>query len=189
MSYVADGRLEDFFRSEPMVEVTRQTAQRVGDDLRERVRKHTPVSQPPPGVDVVEWEASRKGRQPGTLRESWETGPVVVSGGHASVDVRTFDPIAPHVEWDTRAHVIRPRADRGPATVIATGNPRGTVDDGRARLRFPGRDGQPQYATEVHHPWTPGAHMMATALVEVSEAWQRIGLEEMRRWSDEQLRG
>lgn len=189
MSYRADGTLESFFSLEPMEATAARTAAKVVDDLKERVKGHTPVAHPPPGVDVAEWLASRKGRMPGALRESWEETTIEVSGGHASGSVLTRDPNAAYVEWETKPHLIRPRADRGAASVVATGNPRGTVQDGRAMLRFPGEGGGPQYAREVHHPGTRGAHMMATSLVEIATTWFAIGSEELRQWEREQLAG
>jgi hypothetical protein len=149
----------------------RRTTERVGADLRERVRRHTPVAKPPPGA-AGEWEASRGGRPPGTLRESWRVGKVTVrgSGGLMSIDVYTEDPVAPDVEWDTQPHIIRPRGEGG-------------------MLRFWTRSGDVVFATIVHHPGTRGVHMLATALVEVAASWQEIGREEMERWAREQLRG
>lgn len=176
------------YREEPMVAAARRTTDRTGSDLKERVRRHTPVSHPPAGMSAGEWIASRKGRVPGTLRESWERTEVRGAGGHFEVSVLTHDRVAPLVEWETRPHTIRPKPDRAPATVVATGNPRGTVQDGRAHLRFEGEGGV-VYAKEVHHPGTRGAHMMAASLTEEAVAWQAIGREEMERWGDEQLRG
>jgi hypothetical protein len=189
MSYRADGTLESFFDLAPMENAAVRTAEREVADLHERVKGHTPVAHPPPGVDVAEWFASRKGRAPGALRESWEETPVEVDGGHVSGSVLTHDPNAAYVEWETKPHLIRPRADRGAASVVETGNPRGTVQDGRAMLRFPGQGGGPQYAREVHHPGTRGVHMMATSLVEIATSWFAIGSEELREWEREQLRG
>jgi hypothetical protein len=188
MSYRQEGSFDEMFRDEPMLAAGRRTAERVGSDLRARVAHHTPIAHPPPGVDIAEWQASRGGRAPGTLARSWEEEPVVARGGHFEKSVLTHDRIAALVEWETRPHTIRPRPDRAPATIVETGRPRGTVEDGRAALRFEGHGGV-TYAREVHHPGTRGAHMMATALTEVAAfGFPAIGREEMERWAREQLR-
>lgn len=170
MSYRADGALADFFREEPLIEAARRTTERVGEDLRDRVRRHTPVAKPPPGAEA-EWLEARK-RAPGTLRESWKVGEVVVRAGvgHMTIDVYTEDPIAPDVEWETMPHLILPQGDAG-------------------ALRFWDKGGAKVFAKIVHHPGTRGAHMMATSLVEVAASWWDIGAEEFRRWEREQLRG
>jgi hypothetical protein len=98
------------------------------------------------------------------LRESIE-GTRVERAFHAGQQVyegrcQTFDPVAPDVEWPTKPHTIRPREDRGPASVIATRRPRGTVQDGRAALSWVGPGGR-HFAKVVHHPGTRGAHMFA----------------------------
>ena len=48
---------------------------------------------------------------------------------------------APHVEWDTRPHVIRPVRAKA--------------------LRFVARDGTVVFAQKVNHPGTKGAHMLS----------------------------
>lgn len=166
MGYTANGDLADLFQEEPMVRAAERTARRVGDDLRERVRRHTPVAKPPPGAGGGEWELARH-RVPGTLRESWKVGEVVITQGGArmSIDVFTHDPVAPDVEWDTKPHEIR-------------------AHDGGV-LRYWDRHGGMVFATIVHHPGTKGVHMLATSLVEVAVSWQRIGAEEMARWARE----
>lgn len=172
MSYHADGKLADFGRPGPMIEAARRTVERVGADLKERVVHHTPVAKPPAASVAAEWEAARK-RAPGTLKESWKVGEVkvTVGGAHMTIEVYTDDPVAPHVEWDTQPHLIVPKNEIGGV------------------LRYWDKEGNTVFAKVVHHPGTRGVHMMATALVEVAASWQAIGEEEMRRWSEEQLRG
>lgn len=176
MSFTADGKLADFFRAEPMVEAQRRTVERVGADYRDRVRSHTPVAKPPAANVAAEWLEARK-RAPGTLRESWKIGEVVVIAGEnrMTIDVYTDDPVAPDVEWDTAPHLIVPRAH-------------GKEGDGGV-LRYWDKQGSTVFATVVHHPGTKGVHMLATATVEVAASWFSIGSEEFRRWEDEQLRG
>jgi hypothetical protein len=137
---------------------TRATRE-VGDDLRTRVRRHTPVAHPS-AADVasyagaVDWEEARH-RRPGRLRDSWEAGDVEVisraAGGRRRVVVFTLDPVAPHVEWDTMPHVIRPK--RAKALTVPT--------VGGMTLR-----------RSVQHPGTRGQHMMARALGEVAVTWR-----------------
>lgn len=188
MGYRQEGSLQDMFHEEPILRAGRRTTDRVGDDLKDRVKRHTPVAHRPAGMSAADFLASRHGRPPGTLRESWQRTSVHELEGHFEVSVLTHDPTGPLVEWETRPHTIRPRPDRAPASVIATGKPRGTVQDGRAHLRFEGAGGV-VYAKEVHHPGTRGAHMMATSLTEEAATWERIGREEMERWSREQFHG
>ena len=151
-----------------MDDAAKRTAQRVGELLQERVTEHTPVAQPPPG-HYAEWLASRHGRLPGTLKESWKVGDVTVSqAAHTySIDVYTMDKIAPYVEWPTLPHLIVPRRPGG-------------------MLRFWDKLGNTIYATIVHHTGTKGSYMMATAIAEVALLWEAIGAEEMQAWAREQ---
>lgn len=190
MGYSSDKPLESLFDQEPMRAATRRTVERVRSRLREEVKKRTPVAQPPPGLTATQFAGSR-GRAPGTLRESWVEGdvtptktPLGVEGFAA--DVLTEDPIAPHVEYPTRPHVIRPSPGRAAASVLATGKPRLPGTSPHARLRFVNRFGKVIYAAEVHHPGTQGVHMMRDSLVEIDATWQdREGAEEMDRWARE----
>lgn len=170
MGYTADGELADLFLEEPLLAAGRRTVDRVSADLHERVTRHTPVAKPPAASVAAEWEVARK-RIPGTLRESWKIGEVTieVDGARMTVDVYTDDPIAPHVEWDTQPHLIVPKEPTGV-------------------LRYWDSAGGTVFAKVIHHPGTKGAHMMATALVEVAATWQGIGREEMDRWSREAFR-
>lgn len=143
----------------------RKVVEEVGSDLKRRVRRHTPVSKPGAPEIVASygssgaWIRARGGRRSGTLKDSWQLGDVDVlvrGGGVAalrfSIEVFTLDPVAPHVEYPTRPHVIRPRKPGG-------------------RLTIPTRGGM-VLRREVHHPGTQGAYMMAKALAEVAATWQ-----------------
>jgi hypothetical protein len=145
----------------------RRTTEKVGEELRKRVRRHTPVAKA--GVaerasygSSAAWVTAR-GRLPGTLKESWQVGEVeVLAGGvRLRVPVYTMDPVAPHVEWDTMPHLIAPKKPGGVLTVPTKG---GMV-----------------FARLVHHPGTRGQHMMATAIAEVAIEWQRIADREWNR--------
>lgn len=103
------------------------------------------------------------------------------------IDSYTEDPVAPHVEWPTRPHLIRPRADRRAASVLATGKPRRSGGDPQAALAWLGPGGVTIFAREVHHPGTQGSHMMRDALAETDATWvSRIGTPEVERWAREQ---
>ena len=175
MGYTATHPLEDLFRDEPMLDAGRRTTERVGADLHERVRHHTPVAKPPSPAIAGEWLAARK-RAPGTLRESWMVGRMTITygGQRMAIDVYTEDPVAPHVEWETAPHLIVPRQKPGEHGGV---------------LRFWDHEGNTIFARVVHHPGTRGVHMMSTSLVEVAASWQSIGREEIDRWSQEQVRG
>jgi hypothetical protein len=172
MGYTQQGSFDTMFRDGPMERATRRTTERVGDDLRDRVKRHSPVAKPMPGVGAGTFTSERGGRLPGTLRDSWLVGEVVVivEGERMSIDVYTLDPVAPHVEWDTQPHLIVPKHPGG-------------------MLRYRDRHGDVVYAKVVHHPGTRGQHMMATSLVEVAVSWQEIGVEEIARWAREQAEG
>lgn len=161
------GSLESFGAAGPMVEAQRRTVERVGADLLERVKDHTPVAKPPPGVEA-QWLAARK-RIPGTLKESWRCGRATVTlNGHTmEIDVYTHDRVAPHVEYPTMPHLIMPRKPGG-------------------MLRFWNKFGETIFARLVHHPGTQGSYMLATALAEVAASWQEIGAQEMEKWAREQ---
>lgn len=167
MGYKAQGNLADFGKTEAMVAAQERAVARVGQLLQERVRVYTPVAKPPPGAEQ-EWLESRK-RQPGTLRDSWQVGEVVVVDGEnrMTIDVYTNDSIAPYVEYPTMPHIIIPK------------NPSGM-------LMFWDKLGNKVYATIVHHTGTKGSFMMATAIAEVAVMWQEIGADEMNRWAREQ---
>lgn len=147
-----------------------RTVEKVGEELRTRVRRRTPVAKMHAAERAsygssAAWIAAR-GRVPGTLKESWKVGEVEVyfsaSGERRRVSVYSLDPIAPHVEWDTMPHLIAPKKPGGVLTIPTKG--------GMA------------FATLVHHPGTRGVHMMATALAEVALEWRRIA---EREWSRE----
>jgi hypothetical protein len=169
MGYTQRGRLEDFGRTDLLLEAQQRTVKRVGDLLLQRTRAGTPVAKPPANVPLDEWIKARHGRLPGTLRESWQVGEVEVDldGTTMTIPVYTNDSIAPYVEYPTLPHLIVPR------------NPGGM-------LRFWNALGETVYATVVHHTGTKGSFMLTTALAEVAVMWQEIGRDELDRWSREQ---
>lgn len=150
----------------------RRLTNEVGGDLRKRVRRHTPVAEVSPEVMAsygsgASWVKARGGRKPGHLRDSWKIGTVTIAdrGARYTIPVFTLDPVAPHVEWDTMPHLIRPKRPGGVLTI-------------------PTREGM-IYASIVHHPGTRGAHMMATSLAEVAASWQRTA---RSQWAEEARR-
>ena len=168
MGYVG-GRLEDLAPAldRGVERFARRTTEKVGEELRRRVRRHTPVAKETAAIrnsygSMGAWIRARGGRVPGTLKESWQVGEVeVLAGGtRMRVPVYTLDPVAPHVEWDTMPHLIAPRKPGGVLTIPTR---RGMV-----------------FATLVHHPGTRGVHMMATAIAEVALEWRRIAEREWR---------
>jgi hypothetical protein len=186
--------LEALFDPKPMERSATRMAKAAGDLLHDEVVRRTPIASLPPGVTAL-----MRGRKPGTLRASWKTSEVEGGGklkplnkaqrDKRAVEEYTEDPIGPLVEYPTRPHIIRPRLDRAPASVIATKGPRRLGTDPRARLRFVNRFGRVVYAAEVHHPGTQGVHMMRDALSELDATWvDRVGKDEVERWAHEQLR-
>lgn len=128
------GRLEDRIDEAAPGRCARRIADAGGDRLKANIRKHTPVG--PGGGDRV----------PGTLRDSIDRTDVDMWPGRLGptyrVFVRTFDPVGPHVEWDTRPHDIQ--------------NAFGFGFDFGIGGRFAGR----------FHPGTTGAHMFARGTAE-----------------------
>lgn len=188
MPYAQDIDFADLFEQGPMLAACRRTTERVGEKITEGARTRSPVHVPPPGQP----DTYRGDRPPGTLKGSWKTGEVGVTATVAGtprfgVDSWTEDPVAPHVEWNTRPHIIRPRADRRAASVVASGKPRRAGSDPQAALRFIDGFGHVRFAAEVHHPGTQGQHMMRDSLAETRATWVTdVGEEEMARWSREQ---
>lgn len=179
MGYTQAGSFEEMYRTEPWERCMERITERCGVRLLDVAVALTPVA------EVDSDDLFSRGRTPGTLKRSWRRGEVVLfSTGSLSVTVENLDPIARMVEYPTRPHVIRPRADRAPASVVVTGKPRGTVQDGRAMLRFK-VDGHVVYAREVHHPGTHGAYMLTRALAYLAVEWREIAREEIERTARE----
>lgn len=133
-----------------------RAADRVADRLHELVTDLTPMSDDP--------FREFPGRLPGTLKRSWEKGEVeMFRDGRVRVTVETFDPVAPHVEWDTSPHLIRARR--------------------AAALRFYSPLGELVFAKVVNHPGTTGQHMMARALDRLQAELPAILRQEMFEWA------
>lgn len=191
MPYAANADLQDLFQQAPAVRMIDRLTKRVGESMTDEVKKRTPVAAPPPGMSGTQFAGSR-GRAPGTLRESWYTGDLERGRGVGGVERRsieslTDDPVAPHVEWPTRPHLIRPSLTRAPASVLETGRARRPGGDPAAALRFIGSNGRVVFAREVWHPGTQGQHMMRETLTETDATWvERHGSEELGIWAREQ---
>lgn len=169
MGYTATGSLEDLAPTPDSIErLALRVVRRVGARLAELVAEYTPVSDDP--------FRQFPGRLPGTLKRSWQLGTVDIAGRRYSITVDTDDEVAPHVEWDTAPHRIRPKPERV-AAAAAKGR--------RAMLRWWDRNtGQMVFAHEVLHPGTSGAHMMARALQKIEDTeFERIMREELASWS------
>jgi hypothetical protein len=132
-------------------------AKKVGEKLRADVRRFSPVAQESPEARAsfesrTAWLAARR-RRPGTLKDSWVQQPTEELAGTRGlrfrVVVESFDPVAPHVEWNTRPHIIRAKA-----------------------LSVPTRSGM-SFPAQVQHPGTQGVHMMSRAMLQAAGTWER----------------
>lgn len=179
MGYKASAPLRSLFPSEPWEDAVRRACERWADFVQKRAAEYSPVAKAPEGQGSSAFSAQR-GRPPGTLKASWVSEPVVRVGDSFRTAAGSTDPLAVYVEHDVRPHVIRPRADRGGASVLATGKPRGTVGEGNAHLRFY-VGGHAVYAREVHHPGSRGQHMLLRACQDSIEALDRFLREEIER--------
>lgn len=191
MGYSANSPLDALFRPGPLRRSARRITKRSVEAIRDGARRRSPVAPIPEGLTPSQFAGGR-GRTPGTLKASWYSTDVDESVSAAGTprfgaDALTDDPIAPHVEWPTRPHLIRPRLDRAAASVLETGKARRGGGDPQAALRYISRTGRVVFAREVHHPGTQGQHMMRDSLAEVDGTWAgRIGDEEVARWAREQ---
>ena len=127
----------------------RAIAIRMAFEIKEKVRRYTPTAVRPPKVSAGVFRTERDDRKPGTLKDSWEIGKPYKVGNLMVIEIYTEDPIAPHVEYDTRPHPIKAK----PGSVL--------------RFRS-SKTGEVVYATEVMHPGTTGVHMLARACAEVA---------------------
>ena len=116
MGYSANVPIEALFAQAPALRAARRITERAGEELTADVKERSPVAEPPAGAvalgEVDEWLASR-GREPGTLKESWKTSEVEMTLSpkftvgvveRFTVESYTEDPVAPHVERDTSPH-------------------------------------------------------------------------------------
>lgn len=121
----------------------RATANIVGNRLQENTKALAPVAERP--------FRGRDDRAPGTFKRSIERGRVErgmgVRGMTMRVQVFSEDEAGPFIEYDTRAHVIRPRKPGG-------------------RLHWRGPGGEHIFARAVQHPGTTGQHIFARGALE-----------------------
>lgn len=144
--------------------------------LYRKIVEHTPVHQEF-GGGGGRWAAANRerGRAPGTLKRSWYMDPEGVIRRARGTNfiyigrVNTDDPVAPYVEDDTRAHIIRP------------------VHAKRLRFRvWP--SGAAVYASFVRHPGTTGQHMVRRAEEEARAEFPHIVDGPLQRWARAQAR-
>lgn len=168
MSYhtVNNRRIADLFSEEPLIRTARRIVDRCADRLLALTRELTPVADPD-GAPTGEWLLAR-GREPGSLRRSWERTTVIGDAEGFRAEVLTRDPVAPFVEYPTSPHVIRPRKPDG-------------------WLRF-WVNGRLVFAKVVHHPGTRGSFMLHRAAAELRGEFAGIAREELARWKREQTR-
>lgn len=170
MGYVGPSIAEALPGDDDLVILAHQIVDAVGDDLKDRVERKTPVAKLPPAYhgDLAAYIGDRGGRVPGTLKGSWVKGPVKPRANlRFEIEVFTEDEVAPYVEDDTVAHPIRARKAR--------------------TLRYP-QGLTFRYRKSVKHPGTTGVGMMANSLVEVELAWQPVAQEEVQKWAADLFR-
>lgn len=160
MPFVTSHKLEDMLYPPAVTVAGRAMAEKGGKRLHEVTQARTPI-------DTSDVGPLKRARVPGTLRESIQVDRVRAKRGVPKgwqVRVFTEDPIAPHVEWTTKPHEIRPRDPRG-------------------SLRFYSH-GQVRFAKVVHHPGTRGQKMFSGAAAFVqSEVGTQFFREELDRFA------
>jgi len=155
LSYKANGTLTALVDVEADIDRTAEAlAYRMAYEIHDKVRRYTPTAVRPPKVTPGAFAAERA-RKPGTLKDSWDIGHLRKVANVYTIDVYTEDPIAPHVEYDTKPHRIRAR--------------------NASMLRFrSSKTGEVVYAAEVLHPGTTGVHMLLRACTEVQADADRL---------------
>jgi hypothetical protein len=168
MPYVG-GKIASIVKPRLARETAEMMARHGGERMTELVKMNTPISPP---QDPVERAVRLRKRPRGTLRESIEQKAVVRTRNGYESGCETHDPIAPHVEWNTRPHEIRP------------------IPPNR-RLAFV-KDGKWMFPRVVHHPGTTGQAMfrIGAAMVEheVSHGLLQPELEHFKRESERVVR-
>lgn len=168
MGYKADKSLEDLFPADFVDRAAPKIADAVGEHLHKEVVRRTPVAEPPEAYhgNVAQWIEDRGGRLPSHLKKSWhKTDSKRTLADTYEISVETEDLVAPHVEWDTMPHLIKPKV---PFRISAQ-----TGKMYRSRLRVP-YGPRFVFPLEVHHPGTTGQHMMRDSLADVELRWVAI---------------
>lgn len=158
MGYTATAPLRELWPEELPEQVAIEAARRVGVLIEDEATERTPTAETPLAYffagGTVAWIKDRKGRQPGTMRGSWETLPMEIEPGPAvRVTVHNTDEKTIYVEEDTRPHLIKAKKAEF--------------------LRFP-MGPRFLYRRQVSHPGTQGVHMMRDALAVADVNWPRI---------------
>jgi len=152
----------------------RDFAQEIGNQITRYAKLYCPVADP--DERGLEYEilthsktlAKVVWRKPGTLRDSIKRLRVMKTGSGYRTGAKTDDPIAPYVEWNTRAHIIRPKAHAGEGGGMRRDKSGRFVRAAKA-LRWVDFNvggnviAQIRFAREVFHPGTTGAHFMSRA--------------------------
>lgn len=136
---------------------------------------------------------SSPGRKPGTLRSRWRLREDLKPGTRRgsptlTAEYENWDPIAVFVENDTRPHEIRPRLDRAPASVIATGKPRRMGGDPQAAVTWLTIGGRRVFAHVVKHPGTTGHHMTLKAAARGEVEFPHLMKPALDRWAKRAVR-
>lgn len=165
MGYTQEGSFADLADKRFVDDVGNAIVDQVGDRMLDRVKDRTPVADLPTAYkgDLAAFIEDRGGRRPGTLRDRWKRTPVQGSSGSGlKVTVFNPDPVAEHVEHETRPHLIRAHMRAGPHGAY------------QGSLRFP-QGPVFRYAVEVWHPGTQGVHMMRDTEAEIEASWEKDG--------------
>jgi hypothetical protein len=146
--------------------------------------EYTPINENP---------FSSPGRKPGSLADAWRLRPDLIPGTRRgnktlTAEYENPDPIAPFVENDTRPHLIKPRLDRRPASVVATKRPRRMGDDPQAALTWLTIGGVRVFARVVKHPGTTGHHMTTRAAARAEAEFPHLMRPALEKWRKRAIR-
>lgn len=188
VGYSANMPIQGLYRVERLERACREITEGMRDLLHKEVVKRTPVALAPEGMSSRLF-GTKRGRLPGTLVKNWRSGPVLE--GASGTGIKRFsanemndDPVFEFVEWSTKPHWIRPRKDRGAASVLATGKARKSGRDPAASLAWMGPGGRLVFAREVFHPGTQGVHMTRDGLAATAVKWPKeVGMPGLVKWA------
>lgn len=164
------------------MEAAKEMADKGGKRMVDLTKANTPVSEIDP--------KDPRPQDPGKLRRSWSKIPITLTNELGFVvyetGVQSFVDYAPHVEYGTglwgpkhAKYEIRPKT---PGGVLAFRGRRGGPQGFELDIHNGVVHGGMVFAQVVHHPGSPGQHMVAIAAAKTEAEFHSLMEPVLKRW-------